>query len=83
MWKGRGLSGHIIHIDRLLDGKLRLYDPQIGRQYIGLEFNQYLTRFKYEVSVQGWKIPYPPKLLRVDDKEFNLEVVNKILKGAK
>lgn len=83
VWKGRGLSGHIIHIDRLLDGKLRLYDPQIGRQYIGLEFNQYLTRFKYEVSVQGWKIPYPPKLLRVDDKEFNLEVVNKILKGAK
>ena len=81
-WKGRGHSGHIICADRMENGVLRLYDPQIGKAYTGTEISQYLTRFKYQTSLGGTKISTPPKILRVDDKEFNMDVVEKIMKGA-
>lgn len=81
-WKGRGNSGHIISAERTEKGELRLYDPQIGKSYFGQEIKDYLKRLKYQLSVYGMKIPIPPKLLRVDDKLFNLEVIEKIMKGV-
>lgn len=81
-WKGRGNSGHIICTDRTEKGELRLYDPQIGKSYFGQDIKDYLKRLKYQMSIYGMKIPIPPKIMRVDDKLFNLEVVEKIMKGV-
>lgn len=81
-WKGSGSSGHIISLDRDDDGKLRFYDPQIGRSYNEAQIQEYLKNLKYVTTVYGTKIPTVPKILRIDDKYFDKEVVNKILKGA-
>jgi SPP1 gp7 family putative phage head morphogenesis protein len=82
-WKGRRRSGHIISLDRDSTGGLRLYDPQTGETYTGDEVKKYLGRIKYETTVYGTKLPARPKVLRIDDKQFNLDVVNDILEGVK
>lgn len=80
-WKGRRRSGHIIHVDRLDDGVLRLYDPQVGKQIIGEEnVLRYVNQFKYSITLAGRKFPFPPKLMRVDNLEFDTTVVDGILK---
>lgn len=76
-WKGRN-SGHIIHADRMEDGTLRLYDPQIGKSYTGEDLQNYLTRLKY-----GRKKWTRPLLLRVDNAAFDEDVAKNIMKGAK
>lgn len=82
-WKGRSRSGHIISMDRTEEGILRFYDPQTGKTYIGQEATNYLKQIKYTMSVGGMKIPARPKVLRIDDKQFNLDMVNHILEGVK
>lgn len=82
-WKGRGNSGHIVCIDKDKDGKLRLYDPQIGRTYTPNEIKKYLRNIKYAITIYGQKLPFPPKLLRIDDKQFDLDMVNAILEAVK
>lgn len=81
-WKGRSRSGHIISMDRDELNALRLYDPQTGQTYTGKQINTYLGQLKYTMSLGGMKISTPPKILRVDDKEFNLDVVNHIMEGV-
>jgi hypothetical protein len=81
-WKGRRRSGHIISMDRTEDGVLRLYDPQIGKTYIGENAVRYFKQFKYTMTLGGVKVSTPPKILRVDDKLFNLDVVNHIMEGV-
>ena len=81
-WKGRRRSGHIISMDRTEDGVLRLYDPQIGKTYIGENAVRYFKQFKYTMTLGGVKVSTPPKILRVDDKLFNLDVVNYIMEGV-
>ena len=82
-WKGRGNDGHIICVDRTDKGDLRFYDPQTSDLYMGNHIKDYLKDLKYQTSVYGLKVPLPPKVLRIDDKQFNVEVVEQILKGAK
>lgn len=82
-WKGRSRSGHIISLDRDDKGILRLYDPQIGKTYSDKEVNKYLTNLKYTTKIYGNTVPTPPKILRVDDKAFDLDMVNHILEGVK
>lgn len=82
-WKGRSRSGHIISMDRTEEGVLRFYDPQTGKTYIGQDATNYLKQLKYTMSVGGMKIPARPKILRIDDKQFNLDMVNHILEGVK
>ena len=81
-WKGRSRSGHIISMDRDEQGALRLYDPQTGQTYTGKQINAYLGRLKFTMSIGGVKVSTPPKILRVDDKMFNLDMVNHILEGV-
>lgn len=81
-WRGRRRSGHIISMDRTEDGVLRLYDPQIGKTYIGENAVRYFKQFKYTMRLGGMNVPTPPKILRVDDKLFNLDVVNYIMEGV-
>ncbi|HQD36749.1 MAG TPA: minor capsid protein [Thermodesulfovibrio thiophilus] len=82
-WKGRSRSGHIISMDRDEQGALRLYDPQTGQTYTGKQINAYLGRLKFTMSIGGVKVSTPPKILRIDDKQFNLDVVNYIMEGVK
>lgn len=77
-WKGRGSSGHIITAFKDSDG-IHLYDPQSGEKMSGLEVNSYLNRIKYKTSVYGMKINLGFRILRVDDKQFNTDMVDKIL----
>lgn len=81
-WKGRSRSGHIISMSRNSDGVLTLYDPQIGRTYTGKQIDAYIGRMKFTTTVYGNKFVTPPKILRVDDKMFNLDMVNHILEGV-
>lgn len=80
IWRGRGLSGHIISLDRDVNGELRFYDPQIGKTYGEKQIKKYIRDFKYVTKVHGHVIPVVPKIMRIDDKEFNYGVVNKILR---
>ena len=81
-WKGRHSSGHIVSLDRDTSGKLRIYDPQSGVTYTGGNVAKYLGQIKYTMTVHGHKMPARPKVLRVDDKLFNMDIVNEILEGA-
>ena len=79
-WKGRRHSGHIVSIEKDNNNNIILYDPQNG--HITTEKNdvlRYFQRFKYQMSTYGLKFPDPPKVLRVDNMDFNYEVVDKIL----
>ena len=81
-WQGRSRGGHIICMDRDADGLLRLYDPQNGYTYDGIKVNSYLNRIKYTMTVGGTKMPARPKVLRIDDKHFNLDIVDHIMEGV-
>lgn len=81
-WKGRVVRGHIISVDRSEDGLLRLYDPQDGKQHRKSQIDKYLSRLKYSMELHGLEIPLPPKILRIDDKGFDVDTVNKILERA-
>lgn len=92
-WK-RYKSGHIICADKK-DGNVRLFDPQSGRMYEDKDkIVSYLERISVNIKtkkkIAGIVFEYPeellyklrPKLLRVDNLMFNLEVVNQIMKGV-
>ncbi len=77
-WKGKGYDGrfkaHILTVTKDKNNQLKFYDPQIGIKR-DLEL---LSRIQYKFD---WKEePFPPKLLRVDDKKLNLKVMNQISK---
>ena len=78
-WKGRGNTGHIITAFKDSDGSVTLYDPQSGKKMIGNDVNSYLNRIKYKTTTYGMKFNLGFRILRVDDKQFNTEMVDKIL----
>ena len=81
IWKKGG--GHIISADRTEKGKIRLYDPQNGKSYTGLFLSRYLKKIDYS-HIDSYGLNYEctsPQLLRVDNMNFDLSVVNKLLKG--
>ena len=82
-WKGRRRIGHIVSLDRDDNNVLRLYDPQNGVTYSYEQLKRYLTRLKYTTTLYGEKLALVPKLLKIDELQFDTEVVNEILKGAK
>ena len=57
--------------------KLRFYDPQSGKQYD----TRLLEQIKFNFPKGELKVV--PKLLRVDDKELNYDILNKISKPKK
>ena len=87
-WKGRGNSGHIVNLDLTGDGKLRIKDNQRGAnersEWIGdTDVYQYLTRLKYSRTFYGTKVNTPPKVLRVDNMEIDVDVANQIFEERK
>ena len=82
-WKGRRHTGHIVSIEKDKNNNIIIYDPQNGN--ITTEKNdvlRYFQRFKYQMSTYGMKIPDPPKVLRIDNLDFNYDVVDKILEKS-
>ena len=80
-WKGRGRSGHIISVFKE-DGELVFYDPQVGKINKGKKVDDYLKMLKYEFTIGGVKVPFHPQLLRIDNLDFNPNIVNHILKAS-
>ena len=74
-------TGHIVSIEKTENDKIHLYDPQNSRHYEEEEVLKYLTIVKFKSSSFGLKFNTPPKLLRIDNLEFDLDVVNQILKA--
>lgn len=86
-WSGRTRAAHIVNLDLNEDGLLRIKDNQRGMneisEYIGdAQVLKYLSKMKYVTTIYGNKIPCVPKLLRIDNMEFNYEVVNEIMEGV-
>ncbi|WFF74011.1 minor capsid protein [Proteiniclasticum sp. QWL-01] len=80
-WKGRRNSGHIVSLSKNPEGGLNLYDPQSGKHYHNKEVEAYFgnLKLKFRVPALNVTVPLPAKVLRVDDKEFNLGIVNQIM----
>lgn len=76
-WKERGtnkLHGHVLTIARDKNGKLMMYDPQTNQFYLNKNIEKHFSRPEIIYSVK-------PKILRVDDKKFNLYFINDVTKG--
>ena len=78
-WKGARNSGHIVMLGKDKQG-LFIYDPQCDERYTGAQFSHYLTRIKYTVTSYGYKYYTWPEVLRVDDKEFDIDFIEGVLK---
>jgi hypothetical protein len=84
-WKGRGNSGHIVNVDRTESGELRIKDNQRGRgersEWIGVDAHRYLTQLRYSRTFYGQKFSTTPKVLRIDNMEFDPKIAEGIMKG--
>ena len=67
MWKD-GKGGHIITIDRLENGSIRIYDPQIGR--LG----------DWKVISNDISLKYGVNVLRVDNLLVNTDIIDRIVR---
>ena len=76
-WRGYN-AGHIVTIKKDA-GELTIYDPQSDRTYKGKEVSSYLERLQYERTYHGWKYYQWPGVMRVDDKDFNVETASGIM----
>lgn len=84
-WKGKNY-GHIISVDRDGEGAMRLYDPQSGKVYQGKAIDSYIEKFKHYITVRDYFGRGSTKfsltrLMRVDNLEFNPDIVDHILEG--
>jgi len=72
MWKCRdlydGKGGHIITVDRLENGSIRIYDPQIGR--LG----------DWKVISKDISLKYGVNVLRVDNLLVNTDIIDRIVR---
>lgn len=67
MWKN-GKGGHIITVDRLENGSIRIYDPQIGR--LG----------DWKVISKDISLKYGVNVLRVDNLLVNTDIIDRIVR---
>ena len=85
-WKGKGNSGHIVNLDINENGELRIKDNQRGAkersEWIGDKaVLNYLKRMKWSETLSGYKMPKVPKMLRIDNLQFEPDVAKRIMKG--
>ncbi len=67
MWKD-GKGGHIITVDRLENGSIRIYDPQIGR--LG----------DWKVISKDISLKYGVNVLRVDNLLVNTDIIDRVVR---
>lgn len=73
-------GGHVVCMDRDESGVLRVYDPQDGSIY---KASEYLKRAKYSSKSYGITVPENNYIFRVDNAEFNAELINGALEPAR
>ncbi len=84
-WKGKGNGGHIVNLDLDDNGEIRITDNQRGeherREYLGDKaVLKYLKQMKWSETISGYKMPKVPKMLRIDNLQFEPDVAKKIMK---
>lgn len=72
-------SGHVVQVSKKLNGSIRFYDPQNGESYD----ENYLKSVRYRLNFKNISIGESPKILRIDDKELNIEMLNEIIEPTK
>jgi hypothetical protein len=72
-------GGHVVCMDRDENGVLRVYDPQDGSIY---KASEYLKRARYSSKSYGITVPEDNYIFRVDNAEFNTELINGALEPA-
>ena len=83
IWKNssnKNKIGHVVTVTKDSNNNLVFYDPQIKESGINID-SKFLSSIKYQY--EWWEEPKPPKILRVDDKEFNKKILNQISKPRK
>ncbi len=70
-------SGHILEVMKDNNGNLKFYDPQINRSVN----KEYIKQIKFKFALN--EVDYLPHILRVDDKELNIKILNQISKPAR
>lgn len=81
-FKWRGFNkGHIVTIGKDA-GELVIYDPQSNQTLRGASVSEYLGRIQYKRQYSGTTYYQWPSVMRVDDKEFNYEVADQVMRRA-
>lgn len=75
-FKGNGDNGHMGEVFKSSDNRLIFYDPQNGEHYN----EKYLGYLEYYVDKGDYKIDYSPIIFRVDDKELDTKLMEKVSK---
>ena len=74
---------HVIILERS-NGELRMYDPQIDKEYLDVDYRNHIRcDVEYKRTSYGIKEEFPISILRIDDLVFNEDIVNKILEPRK
>lgn len=76
-WKGFN-AGHIVSLGKD-SGQLVIYDPQSNKMMRGDKVSEYLERLQYRRQFKGNEYYNWPGVIRVDDKEINFDMANKIM----
>ena len=75
-WQGFN-AGHIVTLTKDSNG-LIIYDPQSNRTFSGKDLSDYLARMQYKRQYKGNTYYQWPSVMRVDDKDFDFDVVNQV-----
>jgi SPP1 gp7 family putative phage head morphogenesis protein len=76
-WKGFN-AGHIVSLQKDVD-QLVIYDPQSNKLLRGSKVSEYLERLQYRRKFNGYDYYNWPGVIRVDDKDFNFDMANKVM----
>ena len=74
---GLNYSKHVVEVQKDILGQINFYDPQSGEQ---LETNNVLYDAHACLRVGAKKYHFPPIIFRIDDKDFNIDLINNIFK---
>lgn len=79
-WKGKGNSGHIVNLDINEYGELRIKDNQRGTKERS-EWTGDKAVMKYLKHMKWSETAKVPKMMRIDNLQFEPDVAKKIMKG--
>lgn len=76
-WKGFN-AAHIVSLQKDVD-QLVIYDPQSNKLLRGSKVSEYFERLQYKRQYKGHEYYNWPGVIRVDDKDFNFDMANKVM----
>lgn len=75
-WENKDI-GHVVIAAKNSNNEIEIYDPQNGLIYD----KEFLNNIKY--TYRWTEEPFYPKILRVDDKELNYDILKRITRPAR